>query len=83
MLQNVLFDLVVLDLDGTIQDLFHAGIATPRVQAAIAAIQAAGIPLTIGTGRTLDYIRTHSAYLLLSWRCLHKLNSVFNCQLIE
>lgn len=67
MLQNAPFDLVVLDLDGTIQDLFHAGIATPRVQAAIAAIQAAGIPLTIGTGRTLDYIRTHSAYLKLTY----------------
>lgn len=52
-------DLVVLDLDGTLIDLFHAGIPTPRVQAALAAVQAAGIPLTIGTGRTLDYIREH------------------------
>lgn len=67
MLQNAPFDLVVLDLDGTIQDLFHAGIATPRVQAAIAAVQSAGIPLTIGTGRTLDYIRTHSPYLKLTY----------------
>lgn len=62
-----LFDLVVLDLDGTIQDLFQAGVATPRVQAALAAVQAAGIPLTVATGRTLDYVRTHSAYLNLTY----------------
>ncbi|MBX3015271.1 MAG: hypothetical protein KF832_27375 [Caldilineaceae bacterium] len=48
------FDLVVLDLDGTVQDLFQAGGATVRVQNAIAAVQATGMPLTVGTGRTLD-----------------------------
>jgi len=60
------FDLVVLDLDGTVQDLFHAGVATARVRAAIAAVQASGIPLTVGTGRTLDYVRTSAAYLNLT-----------------
>lgn len=67
MSQNGPFDLVVLDLDGTIQDLFQSGVATPRVRAAIAAVQAAGIPLTVGTGRTLDYIRTNNAYLNLQY----------------
>lgn len=53
------FDLVVLDLDGTVQDLYHhAPVSTP-VKRAIAAVQAAGIPVTIATGRTLDYIRQH------------------------
>lgn len=62
-----LFDLVVLDLDGTVQDLFYAGVATPRVCAAIAAVQAVGIPLTVATGRTLDYVRTTGAYLNLTY----------------
>jgi len=57
------FDLVVLDLDGTILDLFRHGAISPRVQNAIAAVQAAGIPVTIGTGRTLDYIRQHLLHL--------------------
>lgn len=60
------FDLVVLDLDGTVQDLFQAGVATPRVREAMAAVQEAGIPLSVATGRTLDYIRTHSTYLNLT-----------------
>lgn len=67
MTKHSLFDLVVLDLDGTVQDLFHAGVATPRVRAAIGAVQAAGIPLTVATGRTLDYVRTSSAYLNLTY----------------
>lgn len=67
MLRATPFDLVVLDLDGTVQDLFHAGVATPRVRNAIAAVQAAAIPLTIATGRTLDYIRTSSTYLNLTY----------------
>lgn len=66
MARPVPFDLVVLDLDGTVQDLFHAGVATPRVRATIAAVQASGIPLTVGTGRTLDYVRTNAAYLNLT-----------------
>lgn len=67
MAKHPLFDLVVLDLDGTVQDLFHAGVATPRVRAAIGAVQAAGIPLTVATGRTLDYVRTASTYLNLTY----------------
>ena len=60
------FDLVVLDLDGTILDLYHARTITPRVRQAIAAVQAAGIPVTIGTGRTLDYICDQLGYLQLT-----------------
>jgi Cof subfamily protein (haloacid dehalogenase superfamily) len=67
MTKHPLFDLVVLDLDGTVQDLFHAGVATPRVRAAIGAVQTAGIPLTVATGRTLDYVRTIGAYLNLAY----------------
>jgi Cof subfamily protein (haloacid dehalogenase superfamily) len=67
MLRATPFDLVVLDLDGTVQDLFHAGVATQRVCRAIAAVQAAAIPLTIATGRTLDYIRANTTYLNLSY----------------
>jgi len=57
------FDLVILDLDGTIIDLFRHGAISARVQDTIAAVQAAGVPVTIGTGRTLDYIRQHMAHL--------------------
>lgn len=57
------FDLVVLDLDGTILDLYHHRPISDAVQAAIAAVQAAGIPVTIATGRTLDYVRAHVAHL--------------------
>lgn len=57
------FDLVILDLDGTVQDLFKAGQATIPVRNAIAAVQAMGIPVSIGTGRTFDYIYTEAAYL--------------------
>ncbi|HMN28867.1 MAG TPA: HAD hydrolase family protein, partial [Caldilineaceae bacterium] len=53
------FDLVILDLDGTILDLYRAEGISPAVRAAVAAVQAAGIPVTIGTGRTLDYIRQY------------------------
>jgi Cof subfamily protein (haloacid dehalogenase superfamily) len=57
------FDLVVLDLDGTVQDLYHHAPISAGVKAAIAAVQAAGIPVTIATGRTLDYIRQHMTEL--------------------
>ena len=50
------FDLVILDLDGTILNQYQRAPISPAVQAAIAAVQAAGVPLTIGTGRTLDYL---------------------------
>jgi len=55
------FDLVVLDLDGTILDLYHHKPITAAVIDAIAAVQAAGVPVTIATGRTLDYVRDHVA----------------------
>lgn len=53
------FDLVILDLDGTILDLYRASGISPEVAATIAAVQAAGVPVTIGTGRTLDYVRSY------------------------
>lgn len=52
-------DLVILDLDGTILDPYKRATISDGVQAAIAAVQAAGVPVTIGTGRTLDYLRHH------------------------
>lgn len=57
------FDLVILDLDGTIIDLYHHKPISPAVCAAIAEVQAAGVPVTIATGRTLDYVRRHVAHL--------------------
>lgn len=60
------FDLVVLDLDGTILDLHHPEKISPAVRATIAAVQAAGVPVTIGTGRPLDYICTHLPMLRLT-----------------
>jgi Cof subfamily protein (haloacid dehalogenase superfamily) len=57
------FDLVILDLDGTILDLYRHTAISLRVMESIAAVQAAGIPVTIATGRTLDYVREHIAHL--------------------
>jgi Cof subfamily protein (haloacid dehalogenase superfamily) len=57
------FDLVVLDLDGTIQDLYHHKPISDAVTRAIAAVQAAGIAVTIATGRTLDYVRANLPHL--------------------
>lgn len=57
------FDLVVLDLDGTILDLYHHKPISGRVAETIAAVQALGIPVAIATGRTLDYVREHVANL--------------------
>ena len=51
------FDLIVLDLDGTIINPYKREAISDAVQDAIARVQAAGVPVTIGTGRTLDYIR--------------------------
>lgn len=53
------FDLVVLDLDGTILNAYQRTPISEAVRDAIEAVQAAGVPVTIGTGRTLDYIRYH------------------------
>lgn len=57
------FDLVVLDLDGTILDLYHHRPVSQAVQETLAAVQAAGIPVAIATGRTLDYVRANIAHL--------------------
>ncbi len=57
------FDLVALDLDGTILDLDHHTPDTQVVRETITAVQDAGIPVTIVTGRTLDYVREHVAPL--------------------
>lgn len=51
------FDLVVLDLDGTILNAYKRTRISQVVHDTIEAVQAAGVPVTIGTGRTLDYIR--------------------------
>lgn len=53
------FDLVILDLDGTILDPFvDPSISTTVVQT-LHAVQAAGVPVTIATGRTLDFVAKH------------------------
>ena len=57
------FDLVALDLDGTILDLYHHKPYTQLVRQTITDVQNAGIPVTIVTGRTLDYVREHVAPL--------------------
>ena len=57
------FDLVVLDLDGTLLDLYHHTDISPKVRRVIDDVQAAGVPVTIGTGRTLDYVRAHVDHL--------------------
>lgn len=51
------FDLVILDLDGTIYDPAADPCIQPRVEEVVAAVQAAGIPVTLATGRTLDFVR--------------------------
>lgn len=57
------FDLVILDLDGTILNPYrHSGISAP-VAEAIRAVQAAGVPVTIATGRTFDFVLEHLAPL--------------------
>lgn len=60
------FDLVVLDLDGTIIDLYRPGGISPFVLQTIADVQAAGVPVTIGTGRTLAYIHKNLSHLNLT-----------------
>lgn len=55
------FDLVILDLDGTIINAYQRLPISQVVHDTIAAVQAAGVIVTIGTGRTLDYIR-HSLH---------------------
>ncbi|HAJ34331.1 MAG TPA: hypothetical protein DCL15_01380 [Chloroflexi bacterium] len=55
------FDLVILDLDGTIINAYQRLPISQAVHDTIAAVQATGVIVTIGTGRTLDYIR-HSLH---------------------
>jgi Cof subfamily protein (haloacid dehalogenase superfamily) len=53
------FDLVIVDLDGTIIHPYEASEISPRVIETVAAVQAMGVPVTIATGRTLEYVRAH------------------------
>ena len=46
------YDLVVLDLDGTILEKDFPGGYTQRVRQTIAAVQAMGVPVTISLPRT-------------------------------
>ncbi len=57
------FDLVILDLDGTIIDLYSPGGVAQEVLETIQLVQAAGVLVTIGTGRTLAYICSHLSHL--------------------
>ena len=50
-------ELVVLDMDGTIYGRQFAGGISPRVRRAIAAVQEAGTPVTVATGRIFDFVR--------------------------
>lgn len=54
---NTQIDLVILDLDGTILDPEQSQAVSQEVQETIAAVQAAGVAVTIATGRPLDYVR--------------------------
>lgn len=51
-------ELVVLDMDGTIYGRQYAGGISPRVRRAISAVQEAGTPVTIATGRIFDFVRS-------------------------
>lgn len=51
------YDLVVLDLDGTVMNPYRREAVSAAVLESIAAAEAAGVKVTVGTGRTLDYIR--------------------------
>jgi Cof subfamily protein (haloacid dehalogenase superfamily) len=60
------FDLIVLDLDGTILDKRFENGFSQAVVDAIAKVQAAGIPVTIATGRILDYVRSAAEFLAIT-----------------
>ncbi|HRJ45398.1 MAG TPA: HAD family hydrolase, partial [Caldilineaceae bacterium] len=62
-MQPPAYDLVVLDLDGTILEKEFEGGYSLRVRQAIGAVQALGVPVTIATGRTLDFVRTQTPLL--------------------
>ena len=50
-------ELVVLDMDGTIYGRQYAGGFSARVRRAISAVQEAGTPVTIATGRIFEFVR--------------------------
>lgn len=50
------FDLAILDLDGTIFDPHADPCIHPRVEEVVSAVQSAGVPVTLATGRTLDFV---------------------------
>lgn len=50
------YDLAILDLDGTIFDPAGDPCIDPRVVGMVGRVQAAGVPVTLATGRTLDYV---------------------------
>ncbi len=51
------YALAILDLDGTILDPAGDPRIDPRVVDTVARVQQAGVPVTLATGRTLDYVR--------------------------
>ncbi len=57
------YDLVLLDLDGTILHLTEPEGVRPAVRAAIRAVQDAGVLVSVATGRTFDYILDHLTFL--------------------
>lgn len=50
-------ELVVLDMDGTIFGRGYPGGISPRVRRTISAVQEAGTPVTIATGRVFSFVR--------------------------
>lgn len=71
------FDLVILDVDGTIyeptpdhaDDDFSGGF-DPQIAGTIAAVQAVGIPVTIASGRTLEFIHKQLAPMGITTPCV-------------
>lgn len=62
------YDLVIVDMDGTIYDPVRDaadidGGISQGVRRAIADVQAAGVPVTIATGRTFEFVCRHAASL--------------------
>lgn len=60
------YDLVLLDVDGTLIDLHRPGEIAPAVRETIRAVQAAGVAVSVATGRTLDYVRTQLTSLAIT-----------------
>lgn len=57
------FDLVILDLDGTILHPTQATGLSAAVRSVVNELQQVGIPVSIGTGRTLDLMRNYAEEL--------------------